>query len=120
MKLGHKLMVSYNMGSYITTTPVQATINSCILQMSSSTSTTSLKLPPSRKYYLCSQSNGKYTHAAQCAKSRALTKVIDLSLDIESFEKKCVIIKGLLQEELIKQNMVTIGIDTFLSKSAMY
>ena len=43
------------------------------------------KLPPSGKEYLCFQTDGKTTHSVQCAKSRELTKVIDLILDIESF-----------------------------------
>ena len=46
--------------------------------------------------YICFHSDGKSAHAAQCAKSMALTKCIDLFLDIESFEQKCVTLKGLL------------------------
>ena len=41
------------------------------------------KLPPPGKYYLCFQLGGEIAHAAQCSKSRTLTKVIDLVLDIE-------------------------------------
>ena len=51
--------------------------------MSSSTSTTSLKLPSSGKQYICFQSDCKYAHADQYYKSRLLTKVIDLIIDIE-------------------------------------
>ena len=40
---------------------------------------------------------GKTDHATQCPKSRELNKVIDLILEIESFEQKCVIIKGFFQ-----------------------
>ena len=54
---------------------------------------------------------GKTAHDVQCPKSRAWTKVIDLILEIESFEKKCVIMKGLLQSDRPRKNMVTIGID---------
>ena len=53
---------------------------------------------------------GETAHAEQCSKSRALTKVIDLIIDIESFENKCVIIKGLLQSDRLKQHMVAIGL----------
>ena len=53
--------------------------------MSSSTSTTSSKLPLSGKEYICFQSDGKSAHAAHFEKPR------------ESFEKKCVILKGVLQ-----------------------
>ena len=63
---------------------------------------------------------GGNSHAAQYPKSRALTKVIDLIIEIQSFERQFVIIKGLLQSELPKQHMVTIGLDQSLSNSAMY
>ena len=41
----------------------------------------------------------KTAQAAQCKKSRALTKVIDSILDIESFDQKCVVVKGSLKSE---------------------
>ena len=44
----------------------------------------------------------KTAHAAQCFKSRVLTKVIDLIISIESFEQQCSIIKGFLQSEQMK------------------
>ena len=46
--------------------------------------------------------------------------MIDLILDTESFEQKCVILKGLFRSDRLKQKIVTIGIDQYLSKSAMY
>ena len=58
-------------------------------------------------------------HAAQCSNSCVLTKVIYFILDVESFEQHCVILKGLLQLDQIKQHMVTIGIDPLLSNCAM-
>ena len=64
--------------------------------------------------------DGKPAHAAQCSKTHALTKFIDLIIEIESFEKKCVILKGLLQSDQLKQYMVNIGIDQSLSNCAMY
>ena len=78
---------------------IQATVYSCLYQMRYSTSITSLKLPPYGKQYPCFKSDGKFTHESQCAKSRELTKFIDLILDIESFEQICVIIKGLSQSD---------------------
>ena len=53
--------------------------------------------------------DGETSHAVRCSKSCALTKVIDLILEIESFEQKCVVIKGLLHSDRLKQHMVTIG-----------
>ena len=38
----------------------------------------------------------KLSIIAQCVKSRALTKFIDSILEVESFQHKCVIIKGSL------------------------
>ena len=64
--------------------------------------------------------DGENAHAAQCLKSRTLTKVIDLMIAIESFEQQCVILKGLLQSDRLKLDMVTIGIDQSLSNCAMY
>ena len=51
------------------------------------------KLPPSGKEYLYFQTDRETSHSAQCAKSRALTKVVDSIIDLESFEHKCVIIQ---------------------------
>ena len=65
--------------------------------MSSSTSTISSKIPPSRKDFF--HSGSKSSHAAKCAKSSPLTKVIGLILEIDSFGKKCDIVKGLLQSD---------------------
>ena len=69
---------------------------------------------------MCFQTDGKSAHAAQCAKSRVLNKVIDIIFDIHFFEHKCVIIKGFFQYERLKQHMVTIGVDQSFSKSSFY
>ena len=106
-------------GTTNTTTPIQATFNSSLFQISYSKSTTSLKLPPSVKEYLCFQIYGKYDHVYQCGKYRAFTKAIDLIIGIESFEQQCVITKGLLWSDRRKQHMIIIGIDPFLSNSEM-
>ena len=59
-------------------------------------------------------------HPAQCLKSRALTKVIYLIIDIESFEQQYFILKDLLQSDWMKQHIITIGIDKLLSNCEMY
>ena len=41
------------------------------------------KLLPPGKYYICFQIGEKTTHAAQCHKTYALTKVIDFIMEIE-------------------------------------
>ena len=48
-----------------------------------------------------------------------LTKGIDTIIDIDSFDHKCVIIKGLLQSEQLKK-MVMIGVDQSLINSALH
>ena len=63
---------------------------------------------------------GKTAHNVQCYKLRAWNKLIDLILDIESFEQHHVIIKELLHSDWLKQHMGTIGIDQLLSNCAMY
>ena len=64
------------------TTPVQPNVYYHLFQMSSSTSTTSLKLRPSIKKYICFQIGGKSSHEAKCVKLRTFTKVIGLIIDI--------------------------------------
>ena len=54
------------------------------------------KVPPSGNEYIFFQTDGDTDHASQCAKSLALIKVVDSIIEIESFQQKCVIIKGLL------------------------
>ena len=69
------------------------------------------QLPPAGKEYLCFQINSKYHHAAQCVKSRIPNKTIDSILYIDTFEKQCVVIKGMLQSPRLEDNMKTIAID---------
>ena len=72
------------------------------------------------KKYLCFQTEGKTVLETQCAKSWALTKAMDTICEIDSFENKCVIIKGLLRSEQQKKNMATIGLYQSLSNSSLY
>ena len=67
--------------------------------MISPTSTTALKLTPSNKEYIYSHIDGKSSHESQCAKTRALKGVIDLIIEIKSFEQQCVILKILFQSD---------------------
>ena len=78
------------------------------------------KLPPPGKYYLCFQMDGITAHAAQCSRSRSFTKVVGLIIQIHSFEHQCVIIKGLLNSEKLKQHVVSIGVEQSLSNCAMH
>ena len=72
------------------------------------------------KEYISFQIERGNDRASQCAKSCAWTKLIDLIIDIKSFDQKYVISKGLLHMERLKQHhMVTIGVDQLLSNSAM-
>ena len=41
-------------------------------------------------------------------------------LDIDSFDQKCDILKGLLHSERLKKHMVIIGVDQSLSNSYLY
>ena len=43
------------------------------------------KIPPTRKYYLCFQTEGKTDRESKCAKSRALTKFSETIFEIDSF-----------------------------------
>ena len=61
-------------------------------QHNGNTSRTYQKLPPYGKEYLCFKIDGKTARAAQCFKSRALTKFIGSIIEIETFKQKCVII----------------------------
>ena len=55
------------------------------------------KLPSSGKEYICFQTEGKTVWAAQCAKSRSLTKVMETIFEIDSFEQQYIIINVLIQ-----------------------
>ena len=57
---------------------------------------------------MCFKIEGKISHAAQCDKSRALIKVLKAIFEIDLFEQKCVIIKGLLQSKQLEKHMVAV------------
>ena len=42
-----------------------------------------------------------------------MTKVVDSVLSIDTLEKKCVLIKGMLQSPRLKYHVQTIGIDQY-------
>ena len=64
--------------------------------------------------------DGKISQAAGCIKSRIMTKVIDSVLSIDTFEQKCVVLKGMLQPPRLKDHVQTIDIDQSLSNNAPY
>ena len=81
---------------------------------------TTAKLPPVGKYFTCFQIYGESAQAAKCVKSRIITKVIDCVLSINTFRKKCFVIKGMLKSLRLKYHMKTIGIDQSLRNSAIF
>ena len=72
------------------------------------------------KEYICFQNGGKTAQAARCIKSRIMTKVIDYVITIDTFEKQCVVLKGMLQSPHLKYNVHTIVIDQSLRNNALY
>ena len=62
---------------------------------------------------------GTSDQAARCIKSRIMTKVIDSVLSIDTFEKKCVVLKVMLQSPRLKDHVHTIGIHPSLSNNAI-
>ena len=59
------------------------------------------QLPPAGKKYFCFQINRRSSHTAQCVKSQILNKAIYYILYIDTFEQRCVAIKGMLQSPLL-------------------
>ena len=49
-----------------------------------------------------------------------MTKFIHFVISIDTFEQKCVVIKGMLQSPRLKYHVHTIGIDLSLSKHTLY
>ena len=72
---------------------------------------TTTKLPAVGKQYMCFQNDSKTSQAAKCIKSRIMTNVINYFLSIDTFEQKCVVLKGILQSPRITNHLKTIGID---------
>ena len=69
---------------------------------------------------MCFQKEGKSDQAAKCIKSRIMNKVIDYVLSIDTFEQKCVVLKGILQSTRLNDHVQTIGIYQSLSNNAIY
>ena len=55
-----------------------------------------------------------------CIKSRMMTKVIDSVLSIDTFEQQYVVLKVILKSPRLKDQVQTIGIDQYLSNTAIY
>ena len=47
-------------------------------------------------------------------------KAVETIIYIRQFEQKCVMIKGVFKSEQLKQHMVNIVVDNYLSNSTMY
>ena len=69
---------------------------------------------------MCFQNDVKISQAAKCIKSRIMTKVLDYVISIDTFEQKCVVLKGMLQSPQLKYHVNTIGIDQSLSNNALF
>ena len=67
------------------TTPSLTSLNTTLPIVSVELHTTT-KLPLVGKEYLCFQINSKFTHVAQCVKSRILNKAIYYIVSIDTFE----------------------------------
>ena len=78
------------------------------------------KLPPVGKEYICFQIDVKSAQAAKYVKYVIIVKVISYILSVDTFEEKCVVLKGVLQSPRLKYHMNTIGIDQSLRKSAIF
>ena len=60
-----------------------------------------MKLPPYVREYLYFSTERKIVQAAQCAKSRALSKYVETILNIGFFEHQFLILKGVLIYEQV-------------------
>ena len=72
------------------------------------------------KEYICFQNYSKNAQEANCIKSRIITKVIYYVLSFDTFEKQCVLIKGMLQSTRLKHHVKTIGIEKSLSDNSLF
>ena len=69
---------------------------------------------------MCFMKEGKSDQATRCIKSRIMTKVIDSVLSIDTFEQKCVVLKGTLKSPWLKGHVQTIVIDRYFSYNTIY
>ena len=69
---------------------------------------------------MCFQNNGKTAQAAKFIKSIIMTKVIGSVLLVDTFKRKCVVLKGVLQSPRLKYHVKTFGIDQSFSNNALF
>ena len=69
---------------------------------------------------MCFMKEGKSDQADRCIKSRIMTKVIDYVLSIDTFEKQCVVLKGMFQSPWLKYHLQTIGVHPSLRNNDIY
>ena len=79
-----------------------------------------VNFPLVSKEYLCFHISGKPAQTARCDKYKIITKVVDYVISIDTFEQKCVVIKGMFKSPRLKYHMKTISIDQSLSNSAIF
>ena len=77
-------------------------------------------LPPVGKKYLSFLKEDKTDQTGRCIKKSIITKFIDYVLSIDTFEQQCVVLKGMFQSLLLKDNVRTIGIDQSLINNAIH
>ena len=69
---------------------------------------------------MCFMKEGKFYQADRCIQSGIMPKVIDFFLSIDTFEQKCVVVRGMLQSLWLKYHVQAISIDPSLSNNARY
>ena len=69
---------------------------------------------------MCFLKEDRSDQAVRCIKSRIMTNAIDYVLSIDTFEKKCVVLKGIFQSLRLKDHVQTICIEQSLSNNDIY
>ena len=92
-----------------------ATTSSSILNLNTPTI-----LHPVGFFFLSFLKEDKTDQAGRCIKSSIITKLIDYVLSIDTFGQQCVVLKGMFQSPLLKDNVQTIGIEQSLINNAIY
>ena len=96
-------------------TPLDATLSITFFKLHTAT-----KLTPAGREYLCFQIIGKYSQAADGVKFNIMTKMFYSILSIDTFEQKCVVLKGMLQSPHLKNPSKTIGIEQSVINRASF
>ena len=104
-------VVNNNGDSQLFETPRKNNFSSyCFGDTIATATTPSLSTLPPPEIYICFKTEGRTVWSSQCAESRALIKVLKSIFEIESFERKVVIIKKLLQSKQLKKIWSPLGL----------